>query len=618
MASQSVRMTRDLLTRHAWSIAAAVVVLAVLAGSLRAMPRHVFWSPDEGGKFFALSSIEWDGGIIFAVPYVGRGIDPGLRFFPRGQNQPRSAFPYPVTTAEGTVRFHWPLWFPLVSRPLFEAFGITGIYLLPLLSGWLIAVISGRIAYALAPHLAPAAIVIVGLATPVWFYSLTFWEHTLAACAGLLALAVLVAGHSAPGVATAPVSYGGRRVLFAMLGPLFVAVLLRIEMVAFGAAAILTWALAARRAAIAPDMGSAPSGVVHRRRAWVVAALAAALAGLVWFVSASILAPRQVDFVASVPRRIAASVHNLSALPRSAVAIFVSTARDEGPVVAPGWVAAATLALVLCCLAPFVGSIWIEACILIPALVVMLAFSGWLLVLGQSYRSLHGLFSVAPFTVFWLYALADARRGEWRLRTLALFALVYLAIAYAMLFVLRVDRGGDVTGGLEWGSRYILALYPVLAVLAVAAVDSYARSSRPAWLRVAVTSVAACMVLVALYLEIRGVTMLRANRKLFATWDRALQSEQPIVTDVWWLPTTLAPLFVTRETYFVRGREEVLAWRALAAARGEKGVTLAAFGRPREDAMGPGLCRVPERSSVVAGLHLVRYEPCGAPGDRLQ
>lgn len=609
------RATLDVRSRQGWSIAAAAAVLAVLAGSLGAMPRHVFWSPDEGGKFFALSSIGWNGGITVAAPYLGRGIDPDLRFYPRGRYQPRSAFPYPVTAADSSVRFHWPLWFPLASRPLFAAFGITGIYLLPLLSGWLMAVISGRIAGALAPRLAPATIVIVGWATPVWFYSLTFWEHTLAACAGMLALAVLVSAQAADDAV--PASPGGWGAPIAIIASLFVAVLLRIEMMAFAAAALVIWAQAARaergRAAAPGAEAGLRRKVDQHRRTVAIAALAALVGGLLWLAAVSALAPRQADLITSAPRRIGEGLWNLSALPRSAVSILISSARDEGPMVAPAWLGAAGLAVALCGLAPFLRRAWVEACVVLPALAIMLAFSLRLLTLGQGYRALHGFFPGAPFTIVWLYALAGAPPGAWRLRTLARFALYYGGIAYAALFVFRGHRAGDIGGGLEWGARYLLALYPVLAVLAVAGMDSYARSNRPAWLRAAVTGLTACLAVAALYSEIRGVGMLRANRELLATWDRALQSERPIVTDVWWLPAALAPQFATKATYFVRGPRELRDWRALAAAHGETGFTLATL-RPPSGAAGPGLCQAAERSRVVAGLHLVRYERCAAVG----
>jgi hypothetical protein len=56
----------------------------------------------------------------------------------------------------------------------------------------LVAVLGGVLAAWFSPRLAPWAVLLVGLATPVWFYSVVFWEHTLASLVALLAVCVLV------------------------------------------------------------------------------------------------------------------------------------------------------------------------------------------------------------------------------------------------------------------------------------------------------------------------------------------------------------------------------------------------------------------------------------------
>jgi len=622
-----------------WNIVAAAVVLAVLGASLAMMQREVFWSPDEGGKFFALASVRWDGGLAYGLPYHGRAVDPELRFAPRGPgeaNEPPEAFPYPREGADGRIQWHWPPWFPLASRPLFAAFGVSGVYLLPLLSGWLIALASGWIAHALAPRLAAPAMLVVGLATPVWFYSLTFWEHTLAAAAGVLAIAFLV--HGAP---------RSRRTLLAMLPPLLMAALLRIEMLAFGVTAVLAWALrdavetvqpTARRhagSAVAPsaahvanmtragteslfDTGERTGGAPARQdgrtawRPWLAAGLAVGLIALLWLAAASWLAPRQSVFFTAIPAHAADALTNLSNLPRAAVGLLVNSAVDEGPVVPAAWTAAAAVALAACFVAPFLRAVWLEACVLVPGLAGLLTFSLTLAALEPSYRSLHAFFPIAPFTAFWLFAWRDARGGA-RRDTLVRAAALYFVAGSAVLFAYRIDLHGHVVSGLEWGSRYLLALYPLLAILALAAVDGYVRSPRPAWLRGTVGGLMACLIAAAVLLESRGVAVLAGNHALFATWNRVLRDDDRIVTDVWWLPATLAPLFVAKETYFVRRRAEVSEWAALAAAHGEREFTFAAFGPVRDDELGPGVRRIPQRCTTVSGLQVLRFAIVDAP-----
>ena len=136
-----------------------------------------------------MRSVRWQDGFTYQIPYAGRPLDPELEFF-----LPELTYPRPSATPSGTphLRFATPIWFSLISLPGLAAFGITGLYLLPLLSGWLIALISGLLARTFNPRLAPVAILVVGLATPVFFYSLTFWEHTPATLYALVAVWILV------------------------------------------------------------------------------------------------------------------------------------------------------------------------------------------------------------------------------------------------------------------------------------------------------------------------------------------------------------------------------------------------------------------------------------------
>src|SRR5215470_202956 len=155
------------------------------------MPKGAFWSPDEGAKYIQLHSIEWLDGLRYTIAYGGERIDPTFEFYPA-----RCRFEdiYPMPLDDGRVKFHWPIWFPLASRAPVALFGLTGLYLLPLLGGWLIALLAGQLSRAWDRRLAPFAILAVGLATPVAFFSLTFWEHTLATALALGALAIVAAG----------------------------------------------------------------------------------------------------------------------------------------------------------------------------------------------------------------------------------------------------------------------------------------------------------------------------------------------------------------------------------------------------------------------------------------
>lgn len=591
-----------MLGRHGWSAAAAASVLLAYVAVLWSMPKHVFWSPDEGGKFIELHCIEWHGGLRYSMPYAARRIDPEFKFYPHVSTPDGDTFPYPVAGSGGTVRFNWPIWFPLLSGFMLRAFGLPGIYVIPLLSGWLLAVISGGIAGSLNPRTTPITILLVGLATPVCFYSQCFWEHTFAALLALVAVAILVR--------TRP---GSMRALVAITCPLVAAMMLRIEMVAFAAAAVLTWAFSAVACGSWSENDTVPSRPRRLHRWLLILLLACAAAGVFYLVRAAVPA-RQQRFITTLPAQMVRTARALPHLPRSVVSVFVNTGRNEGPVVDPTWVTVACVAVLLCLIAPFLSSVRIEAAVIAPALLIVLAYSASVAFLGQRYRSLHGIFPVAPFMVVAFYALPEAwRRRDSALLALSSFAALYLVIGCAAIFVFYVDAEGGLLTGLEWGQRYILPLYPVLTVLSIVALYAHQQSNRPAWLKRYFMVIVSVMMTIGVQQEVRGSTMLRVNREEFAAWDRALRTEGPLVTDLWWLPTTLAPLFLTKEMSYVQSPTELAEWVSLAAAQGIPRFTFVSF-RPSGDGQlgDAGVRRVAQESRTVFGLHLTRFDVVSA------
>src|SRR5262249_8463367 len=142
---------------------------------------------------------------------------PEYRFYPKGTI-------YPTPLSDGTIDFRWPILFPLLTRVVYDRLGLVGIYAVPLASGWLVAMLAGYWTYLFRPRAAPLAILLAGLATPVAFYSVSFFEHTLTTlllCTGLTIL-VLRPGRLSSLLAMAPLAAA--------------AVAMRIETAAFGAA----------------------------------------------------------------------------------------------------------------------------------------------------------------------------------------------------------------------------------------------------------------------------------------------------------------------------------------------------------------------------------------------
>ena len=172
----------------------ALALVAIVYGLVLAqLPAHVFWSPDEGGKVLQLLNLRWQGGLAYDLPYPGRSLDRDLDFLPHMM----------VLVDDGTIYSWWPIWFPLLSWPGHALLGTGGLYLLPLAAGLLVSWLAYLLLRRYEPAWAPLAIPLVGLGTPIFFYSLTFWEHTAAIALGLAGLLLLPTGKQSSGRAAA-------------------------------------------------------------------------------------------------------------------------------------------------------------------------------------------------------------------------------------------------------------------------------------------------------------------------------------------------------------------------------------------------------------------------------
>ncbi|HEM60724.1 MAG TPA: hypothetical protein ENO24_00370, partial [Chloroflexi bacterium] len=165
----------------------ALICLSLLYAflALVALPQKAFFSSDEGLKFIQVQNILRKGWSDLTLQYPGRDVDPDLNYVPI--NNP------PPLIREGHVYAVYPVAFPTLTAPLFSMFGYAGLYLIPIASGLLTIAVTGRLArIANLEPLAPA--ILLGLGTPLLFYSLLFWDHTLGALLSTLGL-LLVAEH---------------------------------------------------------------------------------------------------------------------------------------------------------------------------------------------------------------------------------------------------------------------------------------------------------------------------------------------------------------------------------------------------------------------------------------
>ena len=168
-----------------------LVLAAGVGGTLGLQTRtveNVFYSGDAGLK--ALIAMQLARGErrldldLPAEPWVQRLWDEGL--YPLA-----APFAYEIDGRHYT-QYSYP--FPLVSAPLYRLLGWRGLYVLPLAATWGVwLVLLGLCrALGLGPGIRAAAVATLIFATPLTFYSATYWEHPLAVFLAFFGLARLL------------------------------------------------------------------------------------------------------------------------------------------------------------------------------------------------------------------------------------------------------------------------------------------------------------------------------------------------------------------------------------------------------------------------------------------
>lgn len=584
-------------------IAASVLVLAVYGISLAIMPKHVFWSPDEGAKLIQAETIRWDRGLVYEIPYAARFVDPDLVLYP-SRCRHNDIYPDP---SRGEVRLHWPIWFSLVSKGSYALFGVTGLYILPLLCGWLTAVASGWVIRRSFPDLSAAAVLVVGLASPIFFYSLCFWEHTPATLLGVLALGWVARRRP------------GELSVWWIAGPLLaLSVLLRIEMVAFGMSLFAAWSLRLWCA-----QGNAPTRSTvakNARRAWFTVAI---LVLAIVAVFLSVLTPRHWE---SEPLHQGLWLYTLEKVPAlldAAVAILSNSPGHRAPVVAWRWELLGLGAFLSCLAGAAFRNPKRRALFLVPGLSCTMVFSAVLLLWREPYISLHGFVPVAPYVALaGCGAVFAWRSRDDSLRLLAATAGIYLVFGFVAIFVFFVRRDGGYLTGLEWGTRNLLTLYPLAAILSLLVWKSV--GPQAGWGKMGTTLVVTLGVTIVLGLnfQFRGVQMLVRSHRLVAEWQAALPAGEPVVTDVWWLPAVMAPFFLRSPMLCAANQSVLAAWLPGAASKGLNAFTFASL-EPIHERRVAALTIAPEGAEErVSGLYLRRFQlldssvrPQGREGD---
>lgn len=498
-------LARCFFLAHCWPEAIAFLLPLFVAGALLfgyVGPLNGFWSSDQGVKPIQVQSLLLNKFSSSALIYPGAAIDPDGRVSPlRGQYFHRGKHTYAMFSDA----------FALISSVPFFFFGFAGLYLFPLVSLAALALICVRIARPLiGPGGALLAALALALTSPLLFYSVIFWEHLPATLLVTLALWLALEGHH----------HNERRWLFGAGVAIGAAAWLRNETV-LAAPALIGAVLLTRR-----------SQALHTA-SWIgIGAMAGILPLLIY---------NQITFGAVVGPHVlvAGAAHAQGAgdpwVKRLAWADLLIAPHDE-----PVLVGAVTIMVMIA----LITAIWRSHSVvnvgfaLTVALAIVIAAIVQMMPRGGLQTTLLMTFPAVLLCCFPPPPDEQSDRVGVSL-ILTAFGLTFIALAWLTPLP---------DGGAQWGPRMLLPALPALTIAGFQRAGSWLR--RPA-AGAAVAGVVAILLFVALLSQYAGLRQLRntANHALLTTV--AQSGASAIITDTWYGPPLLAPIFYDERVIFL-------------------------------------------------------------------
>jgi len=456
-----------------WLAVLACAAVYAAAGWYLSEPR-TFWSSDNAVRFVQLESVRRNGYRSLAPFYPAEDLDPEHGFFPIAEG-----FSY---RRDGRTYLSYPWVFPLLAAPLCGALGFPGLLVLPAVAGLAAAAAVGCSLGQTSTAGGIAAVLVVGLASPLVVYAAVFWDHTLVTALGAGAVAVLLAG----GEGGSGWRSGFWAGVLLGLGPYF-----RNEMYVF-TAAVAVGLVASGRRNLLPQVltgfaaAAAPLWAYHlwwfghplgyKGKALMEATAAPGLWGYVQhrlLVAYDLLLSVEHYGNAFRPQRLAEAAFVALGVLAGAALLRLGVRRRSPAVVGAGGLLVAAVAAGLVALR----------------------------------TPVMGLLPSVPWVA--LALLRQPRESEDRF-------LWSLAGAYTM----GVALVGSV-GGLQWGPRYLLPAVPVLGWLAGRWVEEVWEEPR---LRGAVAVTVGCVVAAGLALQVLGLRFVRHSLDSLRAMEDALRS----------------------------------------------------------------------------------------------
>ncbi len=517
------------------------LIAAVYVVTLSALEREGLWQIDNANKLLQLQAILLSGGEDFSLPWPGLSLDPSIEYNP---------IPHLFSRVEdGKLYSVFSPVFALVSSVPYSILGQTGLYVLPLVASLIMLLGIGRLAErmrdatgsAAPPASRHVAVLLAGLCTPIWFYSVVFWEHTIATCLCVWSICSAVA-------------YGERGTRAALATAAVLAALsvyFRDELYIF---CLLIAVLVAS---------------FDRKRRWRhglgVLGLAAISLGPLWVFQWHTIGHPLGFHLGAHLLTVAGGLDHLVTRPDLIFNLLLSS--TPIPVLSIPIAVPFVVALLLRPGKVDAAPIWVLGASLLGAGAALSGYFVWDSPIGYMLHSSNSLFVAAPFMVLglsrrWTWnepePVVDVRRCVWLVVT-----------GFVLLYVLAAPEFGS--RGIHWGNRYLLLVYPLCTALAagkIVATFADARVTRARARPLIVLGLIALSCAAQLY----SVHLLEQKKDLSHRLNEAIaeRQEEIIVTTVRWASQALFANFYDKVFMYVDSPESLdkLAARLEQSGRG--------------------------------------------------
>jgi len=509
--------TRLHFSRSAFlSIAAIAVVYCV---TLAAVEREGLWITDNEVKLLQLRGILDSGYDDFFFPWPGRSLDPDF-----------SANPIPNMFSQvhdGQLYAVYSPTFAILSSVPYDWFGYNGLYVLPLLASLLILagvsklvelVVEEGEARTIARH---GAVLVAGLCTPIWFYSVLFWEHTLAASLCVWSVYHLLRFRAVSMQSVdSPTS---RSLMWASLLAA-AAVYLRDELYIFCALLVLYAAWCSRGRGLRKPLAAATLMAVAILPLWLIQ----------WKVMGQPFGFHLGNHMATE----AGFVGHLLSRPKVFYNLLVSS--SPSPALSVLVTIPFATAAILTWRRTAASSKTVTALVMAATASGIIALGGYALTespIQYMLSSANCLFAVAPVIVLGLFL--PTPRGTTERQVLIII------FGYMLLYCLAAPDIGS--KGIHWGNRYFLFIYPLLVALAAATTAAHMKRIKSGRWRVGAAAVLVAT-LFSFGAQLYSIHLLK-EKKAFSRHLNEIVSTRPeevIVSTVRWAPQAIFESFYNK------------------------------------------------------------------------